>query len=374
MRKQFHLLAAALATLILLIIGVFPAFAQSQPVNAVLFYSPTCPHCEKVIDEVLPPLLEEYGANLNIIGINVAIQQGQELYSAAVDRFQIPEEKLGVPCLIVGDTVLVGSLEIPESFPGIIEDGIAQGGISLPDIPGLSEALEASGQANTGNQTQAGSSSGDQNIDSPSSQNPENIEEPIISKSSMVQKFTSDLTGNILSVIVLAGMIGSVIAIGVNFSKPNDVAGSTWPDWLIPVLAILGLGVAGYMTFVEVTNTQAVCGPVGNCNTVQQSPYATLFGILPVGAFGVAGYITILGVWLAKKFGPKEWKTFTAILLWSLALFGVLFSIYLTFLEPFVIGATCAWCLSTAVIMTLILWASSPEAKTAWKKLSRHKN
>ena len=34
---------------------------------------------------------------------------------------------------------------------------------------------------------------------------------------------------------------------------------------------------------------------------------------------------------------------------------GVLFSIYLTFLEPFVIGATCAWCLSSAVIMTLLL-------------------
>ena len=39
----------------------------------------------------------------------------------------------------------------------------------------------------------------------------------------------------------------------------------------------------------------------------------------------------------------------------ALALFGTLFSIYLTFLEPFVIGATCAWCLTSAVSMTLIL-------------------
>ena len=34
---------------------------------------------------------------------------------------------------------------------------------------------------------------------------------------------------------------------------------------------------------------------------------------------------------------------------------GTLFSIYLTFLEPFVIGAVCAWCLTSAVVMTLLL-------------------
>jgi uncharacterized membrane protein len=145
----------------------------------------------------------------------------------------------------------------------------------------------------------------------------------------------------------------------------------TLPDWLIPLLAIIGIGVASYLSFVEVTNTEAVCGPVGDCNTVQQSPYATLFGILPVGVLGVVGYILILGVWLAGKFGPKNWQKITSIILWALALFGVLFSIYLTFLEPFVIGATCAWCLTTAVIMTVIFWASTPPAKLAWGKSSR---
>ena len=45
-----------------------------------------------------------------------------------------------------------------------------------------------------------------------------------------------------------------------------------------------------------------------------------------------------------------------------MAWFGVLFSIYLTFLEPFVIGASCAWCLSSAIVMTLILWASTGPA------------
>jgi hypothetical protein len=52
-------------------------------------------------------------------------------------------------------------------------------------------------------------------------------------------------------------------------------------------------------------------------------------------------------------------------------MFGVLFSIYLTFLEPFVIGAVCMWCVSSAVIMMLMLWltAAKPEAIRQWRRL-----
>jgi uncharacterized membrane protein len=44
----------------------------------------------------------------------------------------------------------------------------------------------------------------------------------------------------------------------------------------------------------------------------------------------------------------------------------VLFSIYLTFLEPFVIGATCMWCICSAVIMIILLLASTPFAQQAF--------
>jgi len=370
----YQIIAVVLVTLLILSAWFIPAIAQTQTVNAVLFYSPTCGHCEKVINEDLPPLIEKFGSNLNIVGINVAIQEGQELYMAAIDRFQIPEEKLGVPCLIVGETVLVGSLEIPEQFPGIIENGVAQGGIPLPDIPGLEEALAASGQTSPTSQNDTNSSENNQNSEIPVVENSETTGQPDNSSASFMEKFTSDLSGNILSVVILSGMIASVLAVGTNFSKPKEMASSNWPEWLIPVLAIIGLGVASYMSFVEVTNTEAVCGPVGDCNAVQQSAYATLFGILPIGILGVAGYVSILVVWIVKRYGPKNWNRAATILLWALALFGVLFSIYLTFLEPFVIGATCAWCLSTAVIMTLIFWASSPAAKSAWKESSKSRS
>jgi uncharacterized membrane protein len=317
--------SAILAILLFLPAFVIPAFAQTQTVNAVLFYSPTCGHCEKVINEDLPPLIEKFGSNLNIVGINVSIQEGQKLYTAAVERFEIPEEKLGVPCLIVGETVLVGSLEIPEQFPGIIENGIAQGGIPLPDVPGLQEALAASDQTVSSDPNDNSSSTNNQSSEIPLVENPETIGQPGSSTASFVEKFTSDLYGNILSVVILGGMLASVIAVGTNFSKPKQMASSAWPEWLIPILALIGLGVASYLSFVEVTGTEAVCGPVGNCNTVQQSPYASLFGILPVGILGVLGYVSILVVWIAKRYGPKDWNRAATILLWVLALFGCCF-------------------------------------------------
>jgi len=126
------------------------------------------------------------------------------------------------------------------------------------------------------------------------------------------------------------------------------------------LLAIGGIAVAAYLTFIETTGAPALCGPVGDCNAVQQSEFARLFGTIPVGAAGVAGYGAILIVWIVAHLLPGTSGERTALLLPALALIGTLFSIYLTFLEPFVIGATCLWCLTSAVIMTGLLWLSMP--------------
>jgi uncharacterized membrane protein len=125
----------------------------------------------------------------------------------------------------------------------------------------------------------------------------------------------------------------------------------------------LGIGVAGYLTYVETTQTLAVCGPVGDCNTVQQSPYARLFGIIPVGLFGLAGYVAILAGSLFSLRSEGRTSAWATIAVFGLALFGTFFSIYLTFLEPFVIGASCAWCLTSAVIITGVLWLTSDPAR-----------
>lgn len=326
-----------------------PVKAQQATVRAVLFYSPSCPHCHTIITEVLPPLFEKYGDRLEIIGIDVSISAGQTLYQSAIGSFGIPQERLGVPCLIIGDTVLVGSFEIPNQLPGIIERGLENGGLNWPQIPGLEEVVSS-----------AESSSEDENVTV--------VSETTSAQLTLGQKFQRDLVGNTLSVIVFVGMIAGLYqSSSVVFNrKKRRIA--KWPDWIIPLLLILGLFVAGYLSYVEVTQSEAVCGPVGDCNTVQQSPYATLFGVFPIGILGILGYLTLTVLWLVQKYSRGSMKKRAALLNWGLAAFGVGFSIYLTFLEPFVIGATCAWCLSSAVIMTLLLFALTPSAKNAYQK------
>jgi uncharacterized membrane protein len=125
---------------------------------------------------------------------------------------------------------------------------------------------------------------------------------------------------------------------------------------------------------VEINQSEAVCGPVGDCNTVQQSTYAYLFGIIPIGILGIVGYILIGILWIIQRHASEDWENYAALILWVLAAFGTAFSIYLTILEPFVIGATCAWCITSAIVMTLILLASTDPALKAWFVLRDYKN
>jgi uncharacterized membrane protein len=304
--------------------------AQTPVVRAVLFYSPSCPHCKEVIEVLLPELDKTYGSQLQIFGVNTYTEQGSILFENYVEAYQVPTEMQGVPALVIGDQFLVGAGQIPTEFPILIDQGLQEGGIDWPSIPGLAEAIE-------------------------NASNPENTNPPPVSQAfTLKEKFTNDLTGNILSVVVLAGMLAAVTFAGINLNKPSSTATKPIPIWLIPVLSVIGIGIAGYLAYVEVNQVEAICGPVGNCNTVQQSAYATLFGFLPVGVLGILGYIAIIIAWLARLLDLPRYNRLFTLILWIFTLVGTLFSIYLTFLEPFVIGATCMWCLSSAVIMTIL--------------------
>ncbi|MFH1635818.1 MAG: vitamin K epoxide reductase family protein [Chloroflexota bacterium] len=336
-----------LLILFVLLICVAPlghvAQAEGPVVHALLFFSHSCPHCQKVIDEDLPPLIEKYGDQLQILGINTSTPEGQALYQDTIEYLQIPDERVGVPTLIVADTVLVGSAEIPDQFPGIVENGLQNGGIDWPSIPGLAEIVAEDGTESESSPTVA-----------------ENGTEAIGAELSIADRFKLDLAGNTLAVLVLVAMLASVFSIGANFTR--SPAANKWPR-AIPILSVVGMIVTGYLAYVEVTQSEAVCGPVGKCNVVQQSPYALLFGVLPMGVFGLIGHVLIIAGWAMQHYGPKQWRTYATLSVWGMALFGTLFSIYLTFLEPFVIGASCAWCLASAVIITMQLWAATGPAK-----------
>ena len=125
-----------------ILISSTPAWAQGADgalpqVQIVLFYSPTCPHCHKVINEDLPPLQEQYGEQLQILGVDVSQAAGGQLYQDAISALNIAENRLGVPTLIIGETILVGSLEIPQQLPLLIATGLESGGVGWPEIPSL---------------------------------------------------------------------------------------------------------------------------------------------------------------------------------------------------------------------------------------------
>jgi uncharacterized membrane protein len=171
------------------------------------------------------------------------------------------------------------------------------------------------------------------------------------------------LAWGVMGLLVLGLVYVLVVAVQFNRGDERGLL-PEWTERSIPVLAVLGLGVSLYLTYIETNQVNAVCGPVGNCNAVQSSPYAHLFGVLPVGLLGAIGYLAILAAWFVGRLDSNLGALARAGL-FGMALFGVLFSIYLTYLELFVIRAVCIWCVSQAALMALILACSVAPALVA---------
>ncbi len=342
--------------------GGKPVLADAPVVHAVMFYSPSCGHCHYVITEVLPPLLEQYSDQLNIVGVNVAEAGGQALYQAAVEHFSVPDERRGVPTLVIGETVLVGSGEIPDQLPGLIETYLAQGGVDWPEVPGMVDMMAA--EAQTAEAAPEATAAAPTEASSPS-EAAVPVAIPGVVAETWRERFARDPLGNGLSVAVLLGMVVSLLVNAAALLRTTAEAEPRGWRWAIPPLVALGLVVAGYLAYVETQQVAAVCGPVGDCNAVQQSEFALLFGFLPIAVLGLIGYVGIGAAWALARFTSGWWSHLAQLALVGMAWFGLAFSIYLTFLEPFVIGATCAWCLTSAVLMTLLFWLIAPLARPA---------
>lgn len=114
------------------------------------------------------------------------------------------------------------------------------------------------------------------------------------------------------------------------------------------VLALLGIGVAGYLTYVHFAGVEPVCvGGGGGCALVQASDQSRLAGV-PVALLGLLSYVGALGALLAGA-GERP-----RIALAFIALVGFGFSVYLTVQSLTVIEATCQWCLASLGVMTLL--------------------
>jgi len=111
-------------------------------------------------------------------------------------------------------------------------------------------------------------------------------------------------------------------------------------------VAVAGLAIAGYLTVVHYAGGTPGCAIAHGCAVVQESAYATLAGV-PVAVLGLAGYGAIL-VALARD--GEGWRAATAFL----ALAGLGFSGWLTWVEIGVLRAVCVWCVGSAACMAAL--------------------
>jgi len=126
---------------------------------------------------------------------------------------------------------------------------------------------------------------------------------------------------------------------------------------IILLLAFLGLSDSLYLRMHEMSGTPLLCDieSLSGCNTVAASAYSNLFGI-PLATFGVAFYALLFVV------AALELVLFNQLLrriIQGLAGVGILFSLYFTFLQAFVIEAFCIYCLASAIITFFILLCAS---------------
>ena len=119
MKRRYTIIATLLLGLLLIPIASVHAQTEQPVVRAVLFYSPTCGHCELVINETILPMIAEYGDQLQVIGVDVTQPEGQQLFLVALEKFGV--ERGGVPFLVMDNFYLVGSGDIPAQFPGLVE-------------------------------------------------------------------------------------------------------------------------------------------------------------------------------------------------------------------------------------------------------------
>ena len=146
-------------------------------------------------------------------------------------------------------------------------------------------------------------------------------------------------------------------------------------EWAYLLLALLGIAIAGLLTSFHYSSSAAAayCTGAGGCSSVQESPYSQLLGI-PVAVLGLASYVVIavLSALALRQWRYREWVPLSVF---GLSLAGTLYSLYLTYLELFVIRATCPWCVASALVMVclmvmsladLLVWRRGPiEARGA---------
>jgi uncharacterized membrane protein len=123
-----------------------------------------------------------------------------------------------------------------------------------------------------------------------------------------------------------------------------------WLPLISALVALAGLADAIYLTVHHYTAEPVPCGAAFDCEMVLTSPYAEIAG-LPLAVFGAAAYFVAFALSLLTAFGDRRmWKFFGAQVTLMF-----LFSAWLVYVQAFLIGAFCQFCLISAGTTSALL-------------------
>lgn len=133
------------------------------------------------------------------------------------------------------------------------------------------------------------------------------------------------------------------------------------------VLAIIGAGVTTYLTIEHGRGAAPLCVVGHGCEVIAQSSFAHI-GRLPSAAIGLLGYLLLAGSFAMRLMHPPE--EIDRLLIRAtlgMALFGFGVSAFLIGVAEFHLHATCIWCLSSAVDMTILAILTSYVFFADWR-------
>jgi uncharacterized membrane protein len=122
-----------------------------------------------------------------------------------------------------------------------------------------------------------------------------------------------------------------------------------WPFLIAAVLSLIGLGDAIYLTVQDLTGQSLRCTIVSGCSEVLSSPYAHI-GRIPLAVLGACAYFTVFSLSILAAFGYRWAKPLLTVLV------GVMFlmTLWLLYLQAFVIHHFCQYCLLSAAVTTAL--------------------
>ncbi len=322
-------------------------------VKAVLFYKSDCRDCEIAIQNILPGYLKKHSSGLRVLAINNSVSEGGDLFLDTLLTLNIsPPSRL--PILIIGSQVLTGLDEINQTLPKLLTPPTETAVYEWPEVNSIKSLIVKMRDMEQVHFAKWINESSEQGV------------EDLIQV--FKYNFNKDTAGNSVALFVLLGMLGAIV-LGIALFLKKTTSDSYSISIVYPILGIVALGIASYLFLSGIMDSELTCGPVGECNTVQQSEYAYLFDVIPVSLLGILSYCVGLICWIQARLAPKTLKVFFVIIAWGGAVVGMGFFVYLTFLEPFIIGASCAWCLSAASLTTLQALISTRSARVAFNEV-----